>query len=61
MAMRPEVTYKPYATSPKEQTGNIIRFTQFEESNLLSKNRNDVESGDKSDDNSGMPPLLSEE
>ena len=35
MAMRPEVTYTPYATSLKEQTGNVITFTQFEEGNIL--------------------------
>ena len=35
MAMRPAVTYTPYATSSKEQTGNVITFTQFEEGNLL--------------------------
>ena len=29
MAMRPYVTYKPCATSSREQTGNIITFTQF--------------------------------
>ena len=26
MAMRPEVTYTPYAKSSKEQTGNVITF-----------------------------------
>ena len=31
MAMRPAVTYTPYATSSKEQTGDVITFTQFEE------------------------------
>ena len=30
MAMRPEVTYTPYATSLKEQTGDVITFEQFE-------------------------------
>ena len=29
--MRPEVTYTPYATSPKEQTGDVITFAKFEE------------------------------
>ena len=33
MPMRPEVTYTPYATSSKEQTGDIITFAQFEEGN----------------------------
>ena len=49
MAMRPAVTYTPYATSSKEQTGNVITFTQFEEGNLLSETRNDTEIGDESD------------
>ena len=61
MAMRPSVTYTPCATSLREQTGNIITFTQFEEGNSPSENRNDVESGDESDDNLIMPPLISEE
>ena len=36
-------------------------FAQFEEGNIWTKTRNDAESGDKSDDDSIMPPLLSEE
>ena len=52
MAMRPAVTYTPYATSSKEQTGNVITFAQFEEGDLLSETRNDIESGDKSDSES---------
>ena len=31
MAMRPTVMYTPYTTSSKEQTGDVITFTQFEE------------------------------
>ena len=34
MAMRPAVTYTPYATSSKEQTGDVITFAQFEQGNL---------------------------
>ena len=49
MAMRPAVTYTPYATSSKEQTGDVITFAQFEEGNLLTETCNDIESGDKSD------------
>ena len=45
----------------KEQTGDIITFTWFEEGGLLSETWEDAESGDKSNDNSIMPPLLSEE
>ena len=51
-AMRPAVTYTPYATSSKEQTGDVITFAQFEEGNLLSETRNDTESGDKFDSDS---------
>ena len=31
MAMRPAVTYTPYAASLKEQTGDVITSTHFEE------------------------------
>ena len=54
MEMRPAVTYTPYATSSKEQTGDIITFAQFEEGNLLSETCNDTESGDESDSKSIM-------
>ena len=43
--MRPEVTYTPYATSSKEQTGDVITFAQFEEGNTLTETRNNAESG----------------
>ena len=46
MAIRPSVMYNPYATSLKEQTGNVITFTQFEEGNILTETRNDAEIGD---------------
>ena len=52
MAMRPAVTYTLYATSSKEQTGNVITFAQFEEGNLITETRNDTESGDESDSES---------
>ena len=61
MTMRPAVTYTPCAKSSREQTGNIITFTQFEEGNILTKNCDDAEIGDKSDDDSIMPPLMSQE
>ena len=54
MAMRPAVTYTPYATSSKEQTGDVITFIQFEEGNILTETRNNAESGDKSDNKSIM-------
>ena len=34
MVIRPAVTYSPYATSSKEQTGDLIMFAQFEEGNI---------------------------
>ena len=61
MAVNSYVSYTPYATSLKGKTGNIITFTQFEDGDLLSENRDNAESGDKSDDNSIMPLLISEE
>ena len=42
MAMRPAVTYTPYATSSKEKTGNVITFAQFEEGKILTKTRKDT-------------------
>ena len=54
MAMRRAVTYTPYATSFKEQTGDIITSAQFEEGNILSETRNDTESGDESNSKSIM-------
>ena len=54
MAMRPTVTYTPYATSSKEKTGDIITLTQFEEGNLITETRNDTESDEESDSESIM-------
>ena len=54
MGMRPTVTYTPYATSSKEQTGDVIMFAQFEEGNIWTETRNDTESGDESDNESIM-------
>ena len=51
IVMRPAVMYTPYGTSPREQTGDIITFAQFEGGNILTKTHNDAESGDKSDKN----------
>ena len=61
MATRPAVSYIPYATSLREQTGDIITFTQFKEGNLLSETCDNVENGDESDDGSIMPPFISKE
>ena len=52
MEMHPAVTYTPYATSSKEQTGDVITFAQFEEGNLLTETCNNTESGDESDSES---------
>ena len=54
MAMCPVATYTPYATSSKEQTGDVIMFTQFEERNILNEICNETESGDESDSESLM-------
>ena len=43
------VTYTACATSSKEQTGDKIKFAQFEEGDLLTKTRNETEHGDKCD------------
>ena len=40
MAIRPSVSYTPYATSSREQTVNIITFAHFEEEDLLSETHN---------------------
>ena len=50
MAMHPSVTYTPCDTSLREQASVIIRFTQFDEGNILTKTCNDAESRDGSDD-----------
>ena len=52
--MRTAVTYTLYATSSREQTGNIIMFTQFEEGNIWTETRNNAEIGDKYDNESIM-------
>ena len=54
MAMRPTVTYAPYTTSSKEQTGDVITFSQFEEGNILTETRNNAESGGESNSKSIM-------
>ena len=51
MAMRPYVTYAPYDTSSKEQTGNIITFKKFEEGSLLSETDDYEEINEEPDDN----------
>ena len=48
------VTYTPYGTSSREQTGDIITFAPFEDGNILTKTCNDAESGDKYDNESIM-------
>ena len=60
MAMQMSVSYIPYDISSKVKTGNITTFTQFEEGGLLLEYHNVTESSDKSDDDSTLPPLISE-
>ena len=48
--MRTYVKYTPYFTFSKEQTGNIITFTHFEDGDLSSETREYADSGDKSND-----------
>ena len=59
--MHPDENYTPCAKSSREQTGNIITSTQSEEGNIRTKTCIDAESGDESDENSIIPPLLSKE
>ena len=61
MSMRPSVKYTPCATYSRKQTGDKITFAQFEEGNLSSETRNNAEIGDKYNDDSIMPTLLSKE
>ena len=67
LAMCLSMSYTLYATSSTGKTDNIITFVQFEEGHLFSETHNllsgssvDTESGNKSDDNSTMPPLIIE-
>ena len=50
MAIRLSVIYAPYATSSKEQTGNILTFEKFEEGSLLSETCDYAEINEESDD-----------
>ena len=61
MAMQQTVSKKPYATYSKEKTGDIIKFVQLEEGNLLSKSCNNKESGNEYDEDSNLAPLISNE
>ena len=61
MDMRLSVTHTPFATASKEKTDDIITSAQFEEGNILTNTREDAESGDESNDDSIMPPILSKE
>ena len=59
--MRLVVTYTPCDTSSREKTSNVFTFAQFEKGIMLTKTRIYAESGDESDDDSNMPPLLIKE
>ena len=60
MYTRLAVSYIPCTKSSKEQTVDIITFTNFEERNLSSETRDDAESSEEFDDYSIMPRLISE-
>ena len=51
MAMLPDESYIHYATSSREQTGDIITSKKFEEGNLLSETCDNTEIGNEYDDN----------
>ena len=61
MVMRTAVMYIPCAASSREQTGDIITFTQFEEGNIWTRTRNDAERSDESNNESIIPQILSKE
>ena len=48
------MTYTLYATTSKEQTGDVIIFSQFEEGSILTETRKNSESGDEPDNESIM-------
>ena len=58
--MRLALSYTPYATSSTEQTDDIITFTNIEKGDLLSETWNDMESGNKCNDNLTRASLNSE-
>ena len=43
--MQPAVSYIPYVTTSREQPGDIITLTKFEEGDLLSETCDDRETG----------------
>ena len=51
MDIQPAVACIPYAASSREQTGDIITLSQFEEGYLLSETRDNTKSGNESDEN----------
>ena len=61
ISIRPSVTYTPCATFLREQTGDIITFLLFEEGDLISETCNYAKSGDKFNEDSIIPILLSKE
>ena len=61
MSTQLAVSYIHFATSSREQTGNIITSAHFEERNLFYETCNYTESGKKSDDDLTLEPLFSEE
>ena len=60
MAVRPAVTYTPYAISSKGTNCDIITLAQFKEGNSSSETSDNAESGEEYYDDSIMPPLIRE-
>ena len=52
--IRPAVTYTLYETSSREQTGDVIKFAQFKEGNILTETGNYDERSDEPDNESIM-------
>ena len=68
MFIQSAVSYILYAPSSRGKTGDIIITVQFKDVdllyetwNLLSEPHDDPETGNKSDDDSTLPPLINEE
>ena len=61
MDKRPDVPYIPCDASPREQTSDIITFSQFEDGALLSETRDNAYICGESDEDSIIPPLIIKE
>ena len=68
MVIQSAVAYIPYSPSSRGKTGDTFMTVQFKDVgllyetwNLLSEPHDDPETGNKSDDNSTLPPLINED